>query len=181
MRDAGELRTEPVALLALWRARRGTSIIEFAILAPLFFTLVLAVMELGLYFGNRALIDHAVQSGARVVRVGYVDGVRTDQTSFESALCDGLVLMECGDLSYSVRAFTTLTPGSLDTTLNADGTLQDTTFNLGSPSDAVVVTAAYTHNFVTPLGARFLTGGGAGTSFPIVAHVVVKNEPFPEP
>ncbi|MCB1833833.1 MAG: pilus assembly protein, partial [Geminicoccaceae bacterium] len=105
------------------RNRSGISAVEFALLGPIFLLLIVAIMELGLYFGNRAIIDHAVQRGARTVRIGYVDGARTTQTSFENALCGGLVMISCQDISYSVKAYANFTSMSYTTTLDEDGGL----------------------------------------------------------
>ncbi|MEZ5836407.1 MAG: pilus assembly protein [Geminicoccaceae bacterium] len=159
----------------------GVSAVEFALLGPVFISLIVAIMELGLFFGDRAIIDHAVQRGARVARIGYVDGVRTNQALFQQALCGGLVLIRCTDISYSVKAYSHLPSSTLDTTLDEDGNLADVSFNLGGPSDTVVVTAVYTHRFVSPFGARLLVSDGSGSTVPIIAHVVIKNEPFPLP
>ena len=163
------------------RNRSGISAVEFALVGPIFLLLIVAIMELGLYFGNRAIIDHAVQRGARTVRIGYVDGARTTQTSFENALCGGLVMISCQDISYSVKAYANFTSMSYTTTLDEDGGLEDVTFDLGGPSDTIIITAAYMHSFVSPFGASFLLSEGSGSSAPIIAHIVIKNEPFPLP
>ncbi|MEZ5826703.1 MAG: TadE/TadG family type IV pilus assembly protein [Geminicoccaceae bacterium] len=163
------------------RSRHAISAVEFALLGPIFLSLVVAMMELGLFYGNRAIVDHAVQRGARTVRVGYVGGVRTTKPAFEQALCSGLVMISCTELSYTVEAHTSFTSMNHTTALDTDGTLAATTFDLGGPSDTVIVTAAYTHSFVSPFGAGFLLPDGAGSTTPIIAHVVIKNEPFPLP
>lgn len=167
-----------LSLTGIGRCQRATAAIEFALVGPLFILLILGIAELGLYYGKRAAIDHAVQSGARVVRVGYVEGVRTDRAAFEDALCGSLILVDCGDISYSVDAQATLSSADFEPRLNNAGDLTGALFELGDPSDIVIVTAATKHGFITPFGGAFL-GDSGGTSLDMIAHIVIKNEPFP--
>jgi Flp pilus assembly protein TadG len=58
-------RTAPVI------GRRGTALVEFAVVAPLFFLLVLGIIEFGRAMMVEALLTNAAQQGARA---GALDG-----------------------------------------------------------------------------------------------------------
>lgn len=164
--------------LRLWRDHRAVTAIEFALVGPIFILLIVVIAELGLYYGKQASLDFAVQNGARVLRVGYVDGVRTNQINFEEAMCDRALFVDCGDLSYSVEARPSLTSADYDPELNTDGELTGAVFQVGGPAEIVIITAAAIYDFVTPLGTWFF-GDPTGNGTPIFAHIIIKNEPFP--
>lgn len=48
------------------RSERGATMIEFAFVFPIFIALVFAIVELGVMFQKRTLIDDAVQAAGRV-------------------------------------------------------------------------------------------------------------------
>jgi len=52
-------------LQSLWRNRDGVSIIEFAIIAPVFFLLLLGFVEVGWAAYRHAAVSHAVSEAAR--------------------------------------------------------------------------------------------------------------------
>jgi Flp pilus assembly protein TadG len=59
--------------------RRGTALVEFAVVAPLFFLLVLGIIEFGRAMMVEALLTNAAQQGART---GALDGAQAaDVTS----------------------------------------------------------------------------------------------------
>jgi Flp pilus assembly protein TadG len=55
---------------------RGQSMLEFALLAPLLLSLVLAVIELGRFWGARQGITNAAREGARVMLLPYGVGAK---------------------------------------------------------------------------------------------------------
>ena len=158
--------------------RDGAAAIEFAIIGPIFLLMLLLIAELSIYFGTTAVIDYAVQNGARVVRVGYVDGHRTTIADFEDALCSVVVLLDCSGVSYSVEAQPLLTSATWEPTLDASGDIAGAQFQLGDPGDVVIITAAASHQFFTPFAAALFAPEGKN-SISIIAHIIIKNEPFP--
>lgn len=47
------------------RSRRGANAIEFALTAPIFFGIMLALMDYGWFFANQAGLDNATANGCR--------------------------------------------------------------------------------------------------------------------
>ncbi len=83
---------------------RGATLVEAAIVLPIFFLLVFGLLEFGFGFKDWLSINHAAREGARV-SVAAADDVRADQLALE-ALEKGLA----GDMLASV-AFVTIAHG----------------------------------------------------------------------
>jgi Flp pilus assembly protein TadG len=58
--------------------RRGTTLVEFAVIAPLFFLLVLGIIEFGRAMMVESLLTNAAQKGARA---GALDGAQAADVS----------------------------------------------------------------------------------------------------
>ncbi|WP_082747693.1 TadE/TadG family type IV pilus assembly protein [Bradyrhizobium macuxiense] len=54
---------------ALWGDRRGTSALEFGLIAPLFFAFVFGIIEVGLLLWTQAGLQHGVEIAARCASV----------------------------------------------------------------------------------------------------------------
>jgi Flp pilus assembly protein TadG len=67
---------------------RGATLVEAALVLPIFFLLVFGLLEFGFGFKDWLTINHAAREGARV-SVAAADDVRADQLALE-ALLDGL-------------------------------------------------------------------------------------------
>lgn len=48
-----------------WKSQKGATAVEFAIVLPLLFLLIFAMIEFGLYLFNRQVITNAAREGAR--------------------------------------------------------------------------------------------------------------------
>jgi len=58
-----------VKLAALWRDRRGTSALEFGLIAPLFFAFLIGVIETGLLLWTQVGLQHGAEVAARCATV----------------------------------------------------------------------------------------------------------------
>jgi Flp pilus assembly protein TadG len=65
------------SMRGFWRSGDGVSAIEFAIIAPVFFTLVLGIMVYGYYFAALNLVDHIAYEAARASITGLSDAERS--------------------------------------------------------------------------------------------------------
>ena len=83
---------------------RGATLVEFALVAPLFFLLVFGIMEFGWAFGQNLDIRHGAREGARLVAVNYqpTTAVGTSQT-------DVIVAELCGRMDGVVGAKVSIT------------------------------------------------------------------------
>ncbi|MEL7488296.1 MAG: TadE/TadG family type IV pilus assembly protein, partial [Pseudomonadota bacterium] len=65
------------SLNALLRDRRGTSAIEFAIVFPVFMTIMMSSFEVGWFYFVNATVDAATINIAREIRTGQIRGDQT--------------------------------------------------------------------------------------------------------
>lgn len=59
------------SLRTLGRDRKGSAVVEFALLAPMFLTLLFGVMQVGVYLQNYNAVQSLASDGARYVMVEY--------------------------------------------------------------------------------------------------------------
>ena len=60
-----------------WSATDGTSALEFAIVAPIFITLVFGILIYGYYFASLSMLNHIAYESARATVTGLSDDERS--------------------------------------------------------------------------------------------------------
>jgi len=60
-----------------WSSTEGTSALEFAIVAPIFFTLVFGILIYGYYFASLSMLNHIAYESARATVTGLSDDERS--------------------------------------------------------------------------------------------------------
>jgi Flp pilus assembly pilin Flp len=165
---------------SLSRDEQGVTAIEFAILGPIFFALLMVLIDLSLFFATHTIVDGAVQNAARAVRLGLLQ-TDTDGSQFRAVLCKQLFFASCANFTFSVQAVTDLSTVNPKPSIDSDGHLINPQYKPGGPDDLVVITIVYVHHFIVPyVGALF---GDDGLNNPqeraLTSFLVVKNEPYP--
>lgn len=166
----------------------GATIVEFALLAPIFFSTLLTVFEVGIMFGTSVMLDTAAQNAGRAVRTGAIYEATwpgldptAQKTMFETAMCSEMVLADCADLTYDVQASANFQSASANVTFDADGAIESPGFDVGAPREIVVVTVAHRYDFIIPFLANAWGQDGLNTPNSLVLRstLVFRNEPFP--
>lgn len=180
------------------RNRKGTTSIEFAILALPFFVVIFASLETFAAFYGDQLLANATETMARKVRTGQITfqrGKATDMTQaqFRQAFCNEIsFLMKCSateanqpsQFYLDVRAVSDLSTFPVNIPRKADSTDIDTgdfKFAPGGPGTFNVVRAYYRWSVITDLVRPFVTNlRPAGASMPkdylMVATATFRNE-----
>jgi len=171
--------------------RRGSAAVEFALVAPMFFALLFAIIETALMFFAGQVLETITQNSARVVLTGQaqsgsvtacaVSGVAAPctQTTFKSYVCAQIpALFDCNSLYVDVTSFSSFSavtlPTHLDGACNFDTNMN---YSAGNAGDIVVVRLFYQWPlFVTGLGYNI--GCGSTNKRLLVATVAFKNEPY---
>src|SRR5690349_8309609 len=155
--------------------RRGSAAVEFALVAPIFFGLLFAIIETALMFFASQVLETVTQNSARAVLTGQaqsgsvttcaIGGVASPctQTTFKQFVCTQIpaLFFDCNNLYVDVSSYSTFSSVALPS--HIVGNTFDTTMNYspGNAGDIVVVRLFYQWPlFVTGLGYNItnLTG-----------------------
>lgn len=162
-------------------ARRGSTAVEFALVALPFITLMFGTLELGLVFMVSTTLDNATDTAARTIRTGQLQSAGGTAASFKTAICNEMSWLgsSCStNLHVDVRTFTSFANVAIpDPTTNGAFDNAKTTFVPGGGEDIVLVRVYYEWSLITPLlnqGMENLSGGKRLIS----ATAAFRNEPF---
>lgn len=172
-------------------SRGGSAAVEFALVAPMFFALLFAIIETALMFFASQVLETITQNSARVVLTGQaqtgtvtacaVGGVAAPctQTTFKTYVCSQIpALFDCNQLYVDVSSYSSFSAVTLPSHIDAAGNFDTTMgYNAGVAGDIVVVRLFYQWPlFVTGLGYNI--SNLAGNKRLLVATAAFKNEPY---
>jgi Flp pilus assembly protein TadG len=167
------------------RNRRASAAVEFALVAPVFFALLFAIIETGIIFFASQVLETATQDSARMILTGQAQAAAYPTVSdFKTnVVCPRIVvagLFDCANgISVDVRSYGN---SFANVTLNSqiDGSnnfINNMQYNPGNPGDIVVVRLFYQWPlFVTGLGYNI--SNLAGSKRLLVATAAFRNEPY---
>jgi Flp pilus assembly protein TadG len=151
------------------RNRRGATAVEFALIAPMFFALLFAILETALYFFAGQILEIGTQDTARLIFTNQAQGVLS-QAAFQQKLCTSVsVLMSCANVFVDVKDYppnTAIPAADLADPIDSNGNFvtSNFTYQSSNPGDTVLVRAFYQWPlFVTGLGYN-IANIGRGTS-----------------
>jgi Flp pilus assembly protein TadG len=141
-------------------ARGGTTAVEFALIAPPFLGLIVAVFQMTMYlFAQQALQTAAVSAG-RLIMTGQVQNANLTQSQFQTNdVCPLLAAMfTCSNVYVNVQSyndFASANAGAPTLTYNGNGSVSNTwSYNLGSPGQVMVLQLIYQWPIISgPLGS----------------------------
>ena len=185
------------------RAEGGQGIVEFALIVPVFITLLLGMLEFGFVFDENLTLEYASREGARVgsalVDGGGSPGCTTVDNQIIAAVervltSDGsrITLERVGQIRIYLATATGSEAGPVDVWIYAAGQgpvvdgktldfkLQSTSWsacsrtNAGSPAPSIGVSVSYSYQFQTPIG---IAVGFVGGSLPMADHTIMAMNP----
>jgi Flp pilus assembly protein TadG len=139
------------------RNRRGSSAVEFALVAPMFIALMFAMLETASLFYATQMLEIGTQDTARLLFTNQAQGTMNAQ-QFHDNLCPRVsVLMTCANLFVDVKvfsSFSTIKDSDLADPIDGNGNfVNNFTYPTANPGDTVVVRAFYQWPiYVTKLG-----------------------------
>jgi Flp pilus assembly protein TadG len=185
-------------------ANRGAVGIEFAFIAPVFFLLLLGIMETGILFYAQNTLQYSTQNAGRLVRTGSAQSTTyttaplvcanglggngsggpytNGQQWFKDQICCGIVglMTDCASsLHVNVQNYTAGFGTNFSNSTDTSGNLLAVADNYspGNPCDVVLVRATYSWNVVTPLLTMFLVNMAGGRHL-LSATTAFRNEPY---
>jgi Flp pilus assembly protein TadG len=139
------------------RNKRGSAAVEFALVAPLFFALLFAIIETALVFFAGQLLETGTQDAARAFLTSQVQNNGTSAVNFKQSICDKVSdLFACSDIYVDVRSYPKGTAITITDPIDGGGNFSNN-FVYQPPAvnsdDTVVVRAFYQWPiYVTRLG-----------------------------
>jgi Flp pilus assembly protein TadG len=130
----------------------GAAAVEFAIVALPFFALVIAVMEIGIFFFASRFLEDGVYNASRLALTGRL-GTGSSCTDFSNAIRNNIgVWFDNSRVVINVRVLTSFSDAGSALTMTGPSC------SMGTPGQTLLIEARYPYPFVgfrfTPNGAR---------------------------
>jgi len=147
----------------------GATVVEYAILAPVFFLIIFGIIEMSMIFFVEATLELAAQQSSRFARTG--DTV-TGQTraATAKALVDQYTfgLLDTSKLTFTVAPYSNF--AAIPNTLPTDGSQ-----NFGGTGQVVVYTLSYDWPLFTGMVGQAM--GLNGSTIKLTGSEITVNEP----
>jgi len=150
------------------RNRRGTAAVEFALVAPLFFCMLFAIIEMSMVFFAGQVLELGTAESARLMMTHEAQDSGMTETGFKTDLCNRIkVLFNCngnlGNITVDVKVFAPGTAITITDPIVGGSLTGPFAYSLppsGSPNTVVIRTFYQWPLFVTGLGFNIsnLTG-----------------------
>jgi Flp pilus assembly protein TadG len=167
-------------------SRRGSAALQFALVAPVFFALLIAIIETAIVFFASQLLETYTQEAARLVLTGQAqNGTYNSQAlflkNFQNNVCSN-ILFNCSSISIDVKNYDSFGLIAITSQINSSGNFDTSTLTYcpGNAGRIVVVRLFYQWPlFVTGLGYNI--ANLTGNQRLLQATAVFQNEPFTAP
>jgi Flp pilus assembly protein TadG len=161
------------------RNRRGSAAVEFALVAPLFFALLFAIIETAIVFFANQVLETIAQDSARMILTGQAQTASYTQTDFKTYVCGRIpALFTCGNIFVDVESYPTFTNVTINNQIDASNNfINNMQYSPGGPGDIVVVRLFYQWPlFVTGLGYNIANLSGSKRL--LTGTAAFRNEPY---
>ncbi|MBV9905333.1 MAG: pilus assembly protein, partial [Alphaproteobacteria bacterium] len=104
---ASRIRARFARVGARMRAERNkaSAMIEFAMIAPVFFLMLTGIIENGLIYMAGSTLQYATDNAARYVRTGQAQAAGMTQAQFKTRICNDIsALLSCSNLQVDLQA-----------------------------------------------------------------------------
>jgi Flp pilus assembly protein TadG len=177
---ASSLAATRTALRRFRRNRRGSAAVEFALVAPIFFALLFAIMETATVFFAGQVLETVTQDSARMVMTGQAQNAGFSAAQFKTYVCGKVsVLFDCANGIYvDVQSYPQFSGVSVNDPIDGGKNfVPPNNYSPGGPGDIVVVRLFYQWPlFVTGLGYNIANLSGSKRL--LTATAAFRNEPF---
>ena len=162
------------------RNRGGSAVVEFALVAPVFFGLLFAIIELAMVFYASQVLETVTQDSARAIMTGQAQLASFTQGQFKNLVCSKVVAMfDCvNGISIDVKSYSAFSAINIADPIDASKNfVPPNNYLPGGPGDVVVVRLFYQWPlFVTGLG--FNISNLSGSKRLLTATAAFQNEPY---
>ena len=166
------------------RCRRGSSAVEFAIVAPVFFALTFSIIEAGYFFFAESAVEAANAKASRLIRTGQAQANSISRDAFFDEVCKVVKLFgDCNErLTVDVARFSTFGELAADVAApvcrDADpDQVNAIPYQAGGARDIVRVRVCYMHKSFNP-GLGLNLEKAANGSVKMFSTSIFRNEPY---
>ena len=154
----------------------GSTIVEMALLAPVFFLFLIGITEVALIIAAQQLIESASYNASRLGKTGYVASGSTQSQTVSQIITNQLSAF--GNLIDVSKVKTTMTAYSSFSTVTGNG---QGTNGYGTQQQIVVYTISYPWPLFTPMLGQIIgtwDSNSARWVLNLNSQIVVRNEPY---
>ncbi|MBN8987711.1 MAG: pilus assembly protein [Rhizobiales bacterium] len=162
------------------RNRSGSAVVEFALVAPMFFGLLFAIIETALMFFASQVLETVTQDSARLIFTGQAQNQKLTAAQFKSAVCSKIVvLFDCqGGISVDVQSYPQFSNINVAPPIDANKNFTNpNNYNPGNAGDIVVVRLFYQWPILVTKFGYDITNL-AGSKRLLTATAAFQNEPY---
>jgi Flp pilus assembly protein TadG len=162
------------------RNHRGSAVVEFALVAPVFFGLLFAIIELALVFFASQVLETVTQDSARMIMTGQAQTAAYTQAQFKNLVCSKIVVMfDCvNGVSIDVQSYPAFGSVSIADPIDASKNfVPPNNYLPGGPGDIVVVRIFYQWPLIVT-GLGFNVANLSGSKRLLTATAAFQNEPY---
>jgi Flp pilus assembly protein TadG len=162
------------------RNRRGSAAVEFALVAPVFFGLLFAIIETAIMFFAGQVLETITQNSARMIMTGQAQTAGYTQAQFQTYVCGQIpALFTCANVYVDVQSYGNSFGGvTINSQIDANNNfINNMQYNPGGSCSIVVVRLFYQWPlFVTGLGYNIANLSGSKRL--LIATAAFQNEPY---
>ena len=151
---------------------------QFALVAPMFFALLFAIIESAFMFFATQVLETMTQDSSRMILTGQAQNANYQAADFKAYVCSKIpALFSCGGLYVDVQSYSSFSSISINSQISSGAFVNNMQYNPGGPGDIVVVRLFYQWpQFVTGLG--YNVTNVAGNNRLLAATAAFQNEPY---
>ncbi len=161
------------------RNRSASAAVEFALIAPVFFALLFAIIETAIMFFAAQLLETVTQNSARMVLTGQAQNATYTQSQFQTYVCSQIpAILNCNNVYVDVEVYGAFPLGGFSSQIDGSGNfINNMQYNPGGPGDIIVVRLFYPWQlYVTGLGYNI--SNMTGNQRLLMAAAAFRNEPY---
>jgi Flp pilus assembly protein TadG len=177
---AGSTAALRKALRRFRRNRRGSAAVEFALVAPVFFALLFAIIETAIVFFAGQVLETVTQDSARFIMTGQAQTGGYSQSQFKTYVCGKIsVLFDCVNGVYvDVQSYPAFSGVSINDPIDGSKNfVPPNNYSPGGPGDIVVVRLFYQWPLVVT-GLGYNIANLSGSKRLLTATAAFRNEPY---
>jgi Flp pilus assembly protein TadG len=168
------------ALRLFRRNRRGSAAVEFALVAPVFFALLIGIIETAIIFFASQVLETVTQESARAILIGQAQTEGLTQAQFQTYVCSQIpaLFFNCNNVHVDVESYSAFTNVVINSQIDANGNfINNMQYNPGGQCAIVVVRLFYQWPLVVT-GFGYNIANLSGNQRLLSATAAFRNEPF---